>query len=221
MSGKTAVIIGASGLVGSALVKLLLSDDRIAKVISFARRAKSPKHDKLEERIVDFDNYLPWQTDIKGDMAFSSLGTTRKQAGSKDAQYKVDYTYQLEFAKAVAKNGIPSYALVSSASASPKSSMFYSRIKGELDRDVQALGIPRVRIFRPSLLLGARENERLGEKLSAPLLAAVNAIGIGRKWRGITGETVARAMIRASFDETPGTKIYTLDEVFARASAQA
>ncbi|MGH7329647.1 MAG: NAD-dependent epimerase/dehydratase family protein, partial [Polyangiaceae bacterium] len=190
MSGKNAVVIGASGLVGSALVKLLLEDDRCSKVVSFARRAKSPKHDKLEERVVDFDNHLSWQSDVKGDMAFSSLGTTIKQAGSKDAQYKVDYTYQFEFAKAVAKNGIPSYALVSSASASAKSSMFYSRIKGELDRDVQTLGIARVRIFRPSLLLGARENERLGEKLSAPLLAAASAIGIARKWRGITGDTV-------------------------------
>lgn len=217
MSGKIATMIGATGLVGSALLELLLADDRFDKVVSFGRRAAKTTHAKLDSRIVDFDTPLSWKADVRGDVAFSCLGTTIKQAGSKEVQHKVDYTYQFDFAKAAAENGVPAYCLVSSASASAKSMMFYSRIKGELDRDVQALGFPRVRIFRPSLLLGARENERLGEKMSAPILAAANAIGIARNYRGIEGKTVALAMIHAAFDETPGTKIYTLGEVFERA----
>jgi|CXWL01.1.fsa_nt_gi uncharacterized protein YbjT (DUF2867 family) len=214
---KTAVMIGATGLVGSRLLVQLLNDARFTRVISFGRRKTGRAHPKLEEQVVDFDAPQTWGTFVKGDVAFSSLGTTIKQAGSQAAQKKIDYQYQLDFARAAAGNGVPAYVLVSSASANPDSGVFYSRIKGELDRDVQTLGFERVRIMRPSLLGGNREHARLGEKVGSVLLGAVNALGIARKYREIDGAVVAKAMVQSTFDTKKGTRIFTLDEVFGEA----
>jgi len=210
-------MIGATGLVGSRLLIRLLDDDRFDKVVAFGRRKSGTLHPKLEERAIDFDTPESWSSLVKGDVAFSSLGTTLKQAGSQAAQTTVDYGYQFEFARAASKNGVASYVLVSSASADPQSRMFYSRIKGELDRDVQELGFERVRIMRPSLLGGDRKNPRAGEKIGGMLLGAVNALGIARKYREIQGDVVAKAMIHSALDPETGTRIFTLDEVFDEA----
>ena len=209
-------MIGATGLVGSQLLPQLLNDARFDRVVSFGRRKTGQGHPKLEEQVVDFEALEPWASQVQGDVAFSSLGTTRKQAGSLAAQKKVDYDYQLAFAKAAAKNGVPSYVLVSASSANPSSSIFYTRIKGELDRDVQQLGFERIRILRPSLL-GGRPQARVGERLGGALLGAVNAFGIARKYREIPAAVVAKAMINAALDPEKGTHIYTLDELFDEA----
>jgi uncharacterized protein YbjT (DUF2867 family) len=216
-SSKTAVMIGATGMVGAQLLIQLLADERFGKVISFGRKKTGHAHSKLEEQLIDFDVPDSWSPLVKGDAAFSSLGTTLKQAGSQAAQKKVDYDYQFAFATAAAKNGVPSYVLVSSASANPKSNLFYTRIKGELDREVQALGFERVRIIRPSLLGGDRQSPRPGEKIGSVLLGAVNAIGIARKYREIHADVVAKAMINAALDPEKGTRIFTLDQVFTEA----
>jgi uncharacterized protein YbjT (DUF2867 family) len=214
---KTAIVIGATGLVGAQLLAQLLADGRFGRVVSLGRRASGVSHPKLEEHVVDFGAPAAWSALVQGDVAFSSLGTTLKQAGSQAAQRVIDYDYQLVFAKAAAEHGVPTFVLVSSASASPTSAMFYSRMKGELDRDVQALGFARVRILRPSLLGGTRQAARAGEKVGSVVLGALNAIGIARRYREIHADVVARAMINGALDEEPGTRIYTLDEVFAAA----
>ena len=213
---KTALMIGATGLVGSQLLRQLLADARFDKVIALGRKTTGQAHQKLEDRVVDFDAPASWSSLVRGDVAFSSLGTTRKQAGSLAAQKKVDYDYQLAFAKAAASNGVPTYVLVSSSSADPRSRIFYTRLKGELDRDVQELGFERVRILRPSLL-GGRPEARGGERLGSALLGAVNALGIARRYREIPGSVVARAMVNAALDPEKGTRIYTLDELFVEA----
>jgi uncharacterized protein YbjT (DUF2867 family) len=215
---KTALMIGATGLVGSQLLTQLLEDARFDKVLAFGRRPTGIAHPKLDEHRIDFDAPPSWSSRVKGDVAFSSLGTTRKQAGSQAAQKKVDYDYQLAFAKAAARNGVPTYVLVSAASADPKSSLFYSRIKGELDRDVQQLGFERVRIMRPSLLGGERKQTRSGEGFSSAVLGALNAVGLARKYREIHGDVVAKAMINAALETEAGTRIFTLDEVFGEAA---
>lgn len=214
---KTALLIGATGLVGSQLLIALLAEDRFAHVISFGRRTTGKDHPKLEEHAIDFDAPASWSSLVKGDIAFSSLGTTLKQAGSQAAQKKVDYDYQFRFADAAKNNGVPSYVLVSAAGSDPGSRMFYSRIKGELDRDVQQLGFERVRIMRPSLLGGKRTGARAGEKIGSVVLGALNAIGVARKYREIPADVVAKAMIRAALDPEEGTRIFTLDEVFDEA----
>jgi uncharacterized protein YbjT (DUF2867 family) len=215
---KSALLIGATGLVGSQLLGQLLHDDRFGKVLAFGRKKTGQTDPKLEDHIVDFDAPEAWSSLVKGDVAFSSLGTTRKQAGSLAAQKKVDYDYQLAFAKAAAHNGVPSYVLVSSSSADPGSRVFYTRIKGELDRDVQQLGFERVRIMRPSLLGGDRPQSRAGERIGSAVLGALNALGIARRYREIPGSVVAKAMINAALDPHEGTRVYTLDELFDEAA---
>lgn len=214
---KTALLIGATGLVGSRLLGLLLEDPRFGRVVVFGRRKTGRTHPRLDEQVVDFEAPASWAPRVAGDVAFSALGTTLKQAGSQAAQQRVDLDYQLDFARAAAAGGVPAYALVSSAGADPGSRVFYSRIKGELDREVQRLGFQRVRILRPSLLGGDRAQARPAEKVSSVVLGALTALGLARRYREVPGEVVARAMIAAALDPTPGTRVITLDELFTEA----
>ena len=115
MEQRTAIVIGATGLVGHELVQQLLQDQRFVRVVVLGRRNSGFVHARLEEHLISFDQPEQWRHLVKGDVLFSALGTTLKTAGSKEAQYKVDHTYQLEVAKAAAANGVPVYVLVSSA----------------------------------------------------------------------------------------------------------
>ncbi len=195
---KTAVVFGATGLVGSHLVEELLNDGRYGTVRIFVRRESGLTHDKLDERIIDFDNPEIWSSDVTGDELFSALGTTRKAAGSLEAQYRVDYTYQYNAAKAAADNGVKTLVLVSSPGANPKSKIFYTRMKGELDRDVQKLPFEIIVLIKPSLLTGKRENTRLGETLGAYIgHILTRVLFFLYTFRPIHGRTVARAMVNA------------------------
>ena len=149
-------------------------------------------------------------------MLFSSLGTTRGQAGSVSAQRTVDYTYQFEVAKLAASNGMASYVLVSSRGASPSSLSAYLKMKGELERDVQALAFSSVQILQPGPLTGEREQPRAGERLAESVLGALNAVGLLRSLRPISGEQVARAMRHAA--ELTGKRRHGPSELFALAS---
>src|SRR5690349_10962018 len=135
----TAIVIGATGLVGSELVQQLLDDERFSLVKIFVRRSFGKQHPKLEEHIIDFDKIHEWGHLVSGDVLFSALGTTLKQAGGKEAQYRIDYNYQYDVADAAAKNKVPVYVLVSSAMANVDSKIFYTRMKGELERDIKKL----------------------------------------------------------------------------------
>lgn len=214
--GKTANIIGATGLVGKQLVQLLLDDERYERVRVFVRRSIALEHEKLEEHVVDFERFDEFREKITGDELFSAMGTTLKQAGSKKVQYRIDYTYQFQCAQAAADNGVKKYVLVSAAGANEKSLIFYSRIKGELESAVKELNFERCLIFQPSLLLGEREQNRLGEKLAAYTMPVVTILPGFKKYRGIQGNTVAKAMINAV--NTPMLQhvvVYQLDEIFA------
>jgi len=212
------LLIGATGLVGSHLLKLLLADSRFDKVIVFSRRTLNVVNPKLEEHIIDFDQPDRWKHLVSGDVFFSALGTTMKQAGSQSAQFSVDYTYQFQFAQAAETNGLQTYVLVSSSGANPDSRIFYSRIKGELERDVKKLSFASVSLIRPSLLAGHRDKERAGEKIGYAVLRTLNAVGLFRKYKPISGETVARAMINAAIAGTPGVQVYELEKVFSLAA---
>jgi uncharacterized protein YbjT (DUF2867 family) len=211
---KTAVIIGATGLVGNNLVQLLLHDDRFFKIIVFVRKSLQLQDNKLEEHIIDFDKPESWMHQVQGDILFSALGTTIKQAGSQDNQYKIDFTYQYTFAQAAARNQIPTYVLVSAAGARPDAKMFYSRMKGELERSVKTLPFKSINIIRPGLLHGARKEERFGESIAFKVLSAVNSIGLFKQYRPINGKTVAAALRNAGLQAQPGVHNYTLAEVF-------
>jgi uncharacterized protein YbjT (DUF2867 family) len=211
---KTALVIGATGMVGSSLVNQLLSDDYFSKLIIFTRRSLRQPHPKLQEHIIDFDATESWQGLVKGDVLFSCLGTTLKTAGSKEVQYKIDYTYQYNFARAAQQNGVTHYVLISAAYSSPHSKIFYSRMKGELDVAVQHLNFPRLTILKPGQLTGDRKEKRLGERFSIALLSAIHHIPGLQFLKPIPADTVAKAMIVAAKQQSEHQKIYALKEIF-------
>ena len=211
---KTAIVIGATGLVGSNLVKQLFEDERFGKIIAFTRRKTGLSHDKLEENVIDFNAPDSWRNHVKGDVLFSALGTTIKTAGSQHAQYLVDYTYQYNFAKAASDHSVPVYVLISSAQASPKSRIFYSRMKGELERDIKKLEFEQIHILQPGPLEGDRPENRAGEKVGVFLLHIINSIGLFRRYRPIGGDVVARAMRALSHKGGYSPQVYVLDTLF-------
>jgi uncharacterized protein YbjT (DUF2867 family) len=214
-TGNTAVLIGATGLVGHALLRLLLADKRFSKVVVLGRRSLMVEDSKLTEYVINFDQPEKWVNLVQGDVAFSTLGTTLRSAGSKEAQYKVDFTYQLRFAEAAKQNGIQVFVLVSAAGANAKSSNFYIRMKGELDQAVTALGFQQTYIIRPGFLKGLRREFRLGEVLAQPLLEVLRFVPCLRKFRPIDCWIVAKAMINSAFSaKAAPVETYTLEEVF-------
>ena len=201
-----AVLIGATGAVGKDLLQALLEDARYTEVVAFARRALGVQHEKLREHTIDFDAPATWQELVKGDVLFSTLGTSLKQAGSKEAQRHIDYDYQLTFAKAARANGVKSLVLLSSIGADSKSSIFYLRLKGELDDAVRGLGFDSLSIVRPPSLIRAK-SKRFGETASVKFLQAANAIGLAKRLAPMETAVVARSMAALGLDSASGTRI--------------
>ncbi len=214
---QTANVIGATGLVGKQLVQQLLNDDKFGKVRIFARRDAGIKHPKLEQQIIDFNDEKSWSTLLHGEILFSALGTTLKQAGSKEKQYEIDFTLNYNFAKAAKENGIKSYVLVSSVGANSKSRIFYTRIKGELDEAVAKLGFKNLAILRPSSLIGNRDEKRMGEIITIPLATFFTKF-VFKKYRPIEDKIVAQAMINVALNAPENKNIWEGDEVFILAN---
>jgi len=202
-----ALVIGATGAVGKDLVGQLLADDAFEKVDIFVRRPGGWNSPKLNTHVVDFEKPEEWKDLVTGDVLFSCLGTTLKAAGGPAAQWKVDYTYQYEVARAARENGVPKYVLISSIGADSQSKIFYTRMKGELEDAVKQLGFPSCFILQPPSLI-RKGSDRFGEKAGVALLKAFNAVGLMRKWQPMPTESVAKAMIRLS--KTAGNESVTL-----------
>lgn len=209
-----ALVLGATGAIGKDLVSQLLQDEAFDRVDIFVRREVPASSDKLVVHVVDFDHPEQWAGKLTGDVLFSTLGTTIRAAGSQPAQWKVDYTYQLQAAQSARKNGVPVYALVSSVGADARSRIFYSKMKGALDRDVQALGFEGCFILRPPSLI-RKGSDRLGEKIGVVALRAFNAIGLMRNFTPMPTEAVAAAMIRLAKSGRKGTGIFTSQEILS------
>lgn len=206
-------VIGATGLVGKQLVSLLLENNNFEKVRIFVRRDSGISHPKLEQKIIDFGHIESWAEKLKGDVLFSALGTTLKQAGSKEKEYEVDFTFNLNFAQKAQKNGIENYVLVSSVGANANSRIFYTRMKGELDDAVSELGFKNLAILRPASLTGDRNERRLMEEITIPLVRVVTKFAF-KKYRPIHGKTVATAMKNAVLFPNFNKTIWEADEVF-------
>jgi len=204
--GQIANVIGASGLVGRELLVQLLDHPEFEKVRIFVRRTTGIIHPKLDEQIIDFDQAESWKPLVTGDVLFSTLGTTIKTAKTKENQYRVDFTFQYEFAKAAAENGISTCVLVSSMGANPKSSVFYSRMKGELEEAIKQLNFKKLLIFRPSILDGNRKEKRVGEKIGLIISRFLTRI-ILKKYRPTPVDVLAAKMISLSLDQTEGFRL--------------
>lgn len=206
-----AIVIGATGAVGKDLVEELLSRREYEKIITFTRRPLDIKSEKIESYIIDFDRPSDWAHLVKGDVLFSALGTSLKQAGSKEAQYRIDHDYQLSFAKAARENGVPHVVLVSSLGANRSSSIFYLKLKGLIERDVESLQFPQLSILRPPSLI-RKHTKRPAEMVSVKLFQMANALGLFKTMAPVPTEAVARKMADLGLETKKGVEILTGQE---------
>ena len=199
---KKALIIGATGATGSELTNQLLKDDTFSEIHVFVRTPPKTSHPKLTIHKVDFDNIDSLKENLVGDVLFSAMGTTLKVAGSKEAQYKIDVTYQYQVAEAAAQNGVPTLLLVSSIGANHKSFIFYPKIKGQLEEMVKELSFKNIYILRPPVLDRGSDKARATEKKSIAFIKKLNKYGILKSQRPMSTSFLASKIIALSKKET-------------------
>lgn len=192
-----ALVIGATGATGKDLMKQLCQDSDFDEIDIFVRRRSDFHNEKVKAHLVDFDHPEEWKHLVKGDVAFSCLGTTLKSAGSKENQKVIDYDYQFNFAKAAKENNVQDYILVSAYGASPDSKIFYSRIKGELEEAVKNLKFEKTTIFKPGML-ERKNTDRNGEVFGLKIIKFLNKFGLFKSQKPLPTEVLAKAMIVAS-----------------------
>ena len=212
---KIALVVGATGMIGSTLLEYLLNEMYYRKVIVLTRRRLLIDDPKLDKIIIDFDNLQKVTLPEPVDDAYCCLGTTMKKAGSKEAFRRVDYHYPLETAQMALKNGAAQYLIVTAMGANKNSAFFYNRVKGEVEEALWKLNFKAVHIFRPSLLLGERKERRVGEKIGAIVMKLLRPLLIFRlkKYRAIEGKTVATAMYKTAQENLKGRYIYESDRI--------
>ena len=190
-----ALVLGGTGASGQEIVKLLLNDSHFSRVSIFVRRKVDIEHEKLDIHQIDFSRLNENKDLVKGDILFSALGTTKSDAGSKEKQYLVDYTYQYEFAKMASDNGVPHYSLISSLGANKHSLFFYPKIKGELEESVKLLPFNTIQIFQPPSLIRQTELMRTAEKLSVKFFNRLTAFGVLKSLKPLHVKDLALKMI--------------------------
>jgi len=205
---RTALIVGATGLIGNFVVNELLASDKYAKVKILVRGSMPKQHPKLDTIVFDFDN--PDASLIEADDVYCCLGTTMKKAGSKDAFYKVDYVYPYEIAKMAQANGTKRFAIVTAMGADKDSAIYYNRVKGEIEASLKKVGFEALLMFRPSLLLGTRPHKRTGEQIGETLMKWFRPF-IPEKYRAIEASKVAGAMVVIMTSTVKGNIVYESD----------
>jgi uncharacterized protein YbjT (DUF2867 family) len=213
---RTALIAGATGLVGGHLLRQLLDTPEYGRIIVLGRRPVDLAHPKLTQVTADFAALEQVRADLRCDDAFCCLGTTIRQAGSQDAFRAVDHAAVLAFAWAARRHGAQRFFLVSALGANAGSRVFYNRVKGETEEALEVLDFKTLAIFRPSLLLGRKERTRLGERVGEVVMWLAEPLLLGslRKYRAIQAEVVARAIVRCSFGrDSQGVLIFPSDEI--------
>ena len=211
---KTALVVGGSGLVGGFCLQALLGDPAYNSVISIARRELQVRDPKLVQKVMPFESLASLQLPPIDDV-FCALGTTIRKAGSQAAFRRVDYEYPVMVADHALKFGAKQFMLVSSVGADPKSKNFYLRTKGELEQALRGLPFKTLHIFRPSFLIGTREQSRAGESVAIPLAKIFQFLLIGglRRYRAIAAQNVGRAMVAAAKTDREGAFISEFDEI--------
>lgn len=212
---KTALIAGATGMTGKILLQKLLDSNNYNKVIVLLRKPIIINHPHAEVLIADFNRLGDLAAKLMADDVFCCLGTTINKAKSKEAFKKVDLEYPLKLAEITKNNGARQFLVMSSMGANPDSVIFYSRIKGTLEKELKKIGFITLRIFRPSLLLGKRDEFRLGESIGVIFYKMFSWLFAGRwrKYKGIASEVVAQAMFNTAQLNDTGIIIYESDEI--------
>jgi uncharacterized protein YbjT (DUF2867 family) len=212
---RTALVAGASGLVGGRVVRQLLEEPGYDRVTVLARRPLALAHAKLTQRLVDFDHLAQLADFPRVHDVFCCLGTTMRQAGSADAFRKVDLTYVTELGRVAARHRASQFLVVTALGADPGARVFYSRVKGEAEAAVRRLSFDGLYIFRPSFLLGARTARRRGESFAALLSPLVSWALVGplARYRPIRAAALARAMVRVAREATGGVHVYESDTI--------
>jgi uncharacterized protein YbjT (DUF2867 family) len=219
MRTRTAVLLGGSGLVGGYCLRSLVATREYPRVILLLRKQLSlgeagTEADKVEQFVMDLGDMTPGNFAGVNDV-FCTLGTTIAKAGSQAAFRAVDYDLPMRAARAAKEAGIEQFLLVSSAGADPRSSNFYLRTKGELERDLAALKLPALHIFRPGLLLGQRQEFRMSESMAQRIGPLLNSVMMGplRKYRSVRAKVVGEAMVAAAIRGGHGVFTYHYDEI--------
>ncbi len=205
---RSALVIGATGLVGEKVVAKLLSSEKYTHVKVLVRKPLTISHPKLESILFDFDR--PEPALVQADDVFCCLGTTMKKAGSKEAFYRVDYTYPYQIAEMALAKGAKRFSIITAMGADRNSMFYYNRVKGEIEDALKKLGYDALLIFRPSLLLGDRKEARFGEKVGEKLSQLFRFI-IPAKYRAIEADKVAEAMVSITASNVKGTLVYASD----------
>jgi uncharacterized protein YbjT (DUF2867 family) len=210
-----AIIFGSTGLIGANILKLLNSSNEFTSITSFVRKRSDITPTKVKEIVTDFQNIEEFKDEFACDVCFISLGTTIKQAGSQEKFKEVDYTLVFNIATLCKNMDVKSVLVVSSLGADPNSSVFYSRIKGEMERDVSKMELNSLYFFRPSLLLGDRKDFRIGEKVGEVISGTFSFFFVGglKKYKPISAEIVAKAMLRISLLFKTGIHFFESDEI--------
>ncbi|MEO6522660.1 MAG: NAD(P)H-binding protein [Mucilaginibacter sp.] len=212
---KKAIIVGASGLIGSELLNILLQSSDYQEVLILVRKELTISNPKLVQLVVDFENLSQWAGAITGHALFSCLGTTKAKTPDENIYRKIDHNYPLQLAQIAHHNKMKQYHLVSAIGADVNSSIFYTKLKGETERDIENVGIPTLHIYQPSFLEGRKKGERPMEKVLTTLMKAINPLLIGglKKYRSIPAATVAWAMFKQSLKNDVGIYIHTTDKI--------
>jgi uncharacterized protein YbjT (DUF2867 family) len=213
-----AVIMGATGLVGGWVIQELLAEPGCTEVTSVGRRAQVPQVQKWKERIGSMTDVDKLLKDVKADAAFCCLGTTIRKAGSQSAFEEIDWHLPIRFAKTVRKQGMKQFHVVSSLGADAASKNFYLRTKGRMENDLKGLGFETLVIYRPSLLLGEREEKRTMEQLSIKAYRWFEPMypRFLQSWKPIEAKDVARSMVAEALAEKPGTRVLENRDMHAK-----
>ena len=212
---RTALVAGASGLVGSHVLHLLLEDPEYLRVTVLARRALPTTHKRLEQRILALDVLAQMPDFPRVHDVFCCLGTTIKRAGSQEAFRKVDYAYVVELARVAVRHRASQFLAVTAIGADPRSRVFYNRVKGEAEEALRRLSFEGMHLFRPSLLLGRRAERRPAEWMAMMLSPLISWAFMGSlaRYRPIKALVVARAMVRVAREGGRGVRVYESDEI--------